>query len=120
MAINAESWLVVSVVPGERTAENASSVVEDFKRRTAGRLMDLISTDGHPAYETAILEAYGETITPFRTGRRIRPKAPYNIAPKGLMYAVVENTRQKGSVVSFATRMIFGAMAAVVVALGMS
>ena len=76
MAFDAESRLVVSVVPGERTAEDVVAVVADFKRRTAGRLMDLITTDGYPAYEAAILDAYGETITPPRTGKRGRPKAP--------------------------------------------
>ena len=83
VAFDAESRLVISVVPGERTAENVVAVVEDFKRRTGGRLMDLITTDGYPAYEEAILDAYGETITPPRTGKRGRPKAPYKVAPKG-------------------------------------
>jgi hypothetical protein len=112
--------LIVSVIPGERTAENAAAVVEDFKHRTAGRLMNLITTDGHPAYEEAILNAYGETVTPPRTGERGRPRAPYKIAPKGLTYAVVEKTREKGRVVSIATRVVFGTMAAVAAALGMS
>jgi len=58
----------VSVVPGERTAENAVALVADFKRRTGGRLMDLITTDGYAAYEEAILGAYGVTVTPPRTG----------------------------------------------------
>jgi IS1 family transposase len=120
VAFDPESRLVVSVVPGARTAENVAAVVEDFRRRTGGRLMDLITTDGYPAYEEAILDAYGETITPPRTGKRGRPKAPYKVAPKGLTYAVVEKTREKGRVVSIATRVVFGTMAAVVLALGMS
>jgi IS1 family transposase len=120
VALDAESRLVVSVVPGERTAENVVAVVADFKRRTGGRLMDLITTDGYPAYEAAILDAYGETITPPRTGKRGRPKAPYKVAPTGLTYAVVEKTRAKGRVVKVATRVVFGTMAAVVLALGTS
>ena len=111
---------MISVVAGERTAENVVAVVEDFKRRTGGRLMDLITTDGYPAYEDAFLEAYGETITPPRTGKRGRPKAPYKVAPEGLTYAVVEKTREKGRVVAIATRVVFGTMAAVIAALGMS
>ena len=79
VAIDAESRLVVSVVPGERTAESVVAVVEDFKRRTGGRLMGLITTDGYPAYEEAILAAYGETVTPPRTGKRDRPKAAYEV-----------------------------------------
>ncbi len=120
VAIDAESRLVVSVVPGERTAESVVAVVEDLKRRTGGRLMNLITTDGHPAYERAILEAYGETVRPPRTGKRGRPRAPFKVAPEGLSYAVVEKTREKGRVVSIATRVVFGTMAAVVAALGMS
>jgi IS1 family transposase len=120
VALDPEHRLVVSVVPGERTAENVVAVVEDFKHRTGGRLMDLITTDGYPAYQEAILNAYGETITPPRTGKRGRPRAPYKVAPPGLTFAVVEKTREKGRVVSIATRVVFGTMAAVIAALGMS
>ena len=120
VAFDPESRLVVSVVPGERTAENVVAVVEDFKRRTGGRMMDLITTDGYPAYEEAILDAYGDTVTPPRTGKRGRPKAPYQVPPKGLTYAVVEKVREKGRVVEVTTRVVFGTMAAVLLALGMS
>jgi len=112
--------LILSVVPGERTAENVMAVVEDFKRRTGGRLMNLITTDGDPAYEEAILNAYGETITPPRTGKRGRPRAPYKVAPNGLTYAIVEKTREKGRVVAIATRVVFGTMAEVTAALATS
>ena len=117
VAIDAESRLIVSVVPGERTAKNVMAVIEDFQRRTEGRLMNLITTDGYPAYEEAILNAYGKTITPPRTGKRGRPKSPFKVAPKGLIYAVVEKTREKGRVVSIATRVVFGTKAQVVAAL---
>lgn len=120
VAFDPESRLVVSVVPGERTAENVVAVVEDFKRRTGGRMMDLITTDGYSAYEEAILDAYGATITPPRTGKRGRPKGSYKVAPPGLIYAVVEKTRERGRVVKIATRVVFGTMAAVMMALGMS
>jgi len=120
VAIDAESRLVISVVPGERTSESVAAVVDDCKRRTGGRLMDLITTDGYPAYEEAILEAYGEMITPPRAGRRGRPQAPYKVAPEGLTYAVVEETRERGRVVAIATRVVFGTIAAVVAALGIS
>jgi hypothetical protein len=92
------------------------TLVEDVKRRTGGRLMDLITTDGYPAFEEAIRNASGETITPPRTGKRGRPRAPYKVAPEGLTYAVVEKTREEGRVVSLASRVAFGTMAA----LGMS
>jgi hypothetical protein len=112
--------LVLCVVPGERTAAKVVAVVEDVRRRTGGRLMDLITTDGYPAYEGAIPGAYGETITPPRTGKRGRPRSPYKVAPEGLTYAVAEKAREKGRVVSIATRVVFGTVAAVAAALGMS
>ena len=58
----AKSRLVKIGMRGPRRAdrpENVAAVVEDFKRRSGGRLMDLITTDGHSAYEEAILDAYG-------------------------------------------------------------
>jgi predicted ThiF/HesA family dinucleotide-utilizing enzyme len=42
------------------------------------------------------------------------------VATEGLTYAVVEKAREKGRVVSIATRVVFGTMAAVVAVLGMS
>ena len=82
--------------------------------------MNLITTDAYPAYKDAVLDAYGETVRPSRTGKPGRPKASYKIAPKGLTYAVVEKTREKGRVVAIATRVVFGTMAAVTAALRMS
>jgi hypothetical protein len=38
-------------VPGERSAENVAAVVQDFRRRTGGRVMNLITTDGYSAYD---------------------------------------------------------------------
>ncbi len=62
--------------------------------------MKLITTDEYPAYETAILQAYGQTIVPPRTGRPGRPRAPYKVAPQDLCYATVRKTRKKGRVLS--------------------
>jgi IS1 family transposase len=117
VAFDPESRLVVSVVPGKRTAQTAAALVADFRRRTGGRLMGLITTDGHPAYEEVILDAYGETVTPPRTGRRGRPRAPYKVSPEGLTYAVVEKAREKGRVAKVATRVVFGTIKAVAAAL---
>jgi hypothetical protein len=57
VAFDPEHRLVVSVVPGERSAANVAEVVEDFKRRPAGRAMNLMTSDGDSASETAILDA---------------------------------------------------------------
>jgi IS1 family transposase len=120
VAFDPEHRLIVCVVPGERTAETVTAVVGDFKRRTGGRLMNLMTTDGYSAYEGAILDAYGQTVTPPRTGKPGRPRSPYKVPPPGLTYAVVEKTRAKGRVVEVVTRVVFGTMAAVTAALGLS
>ena len=112
--------LVVSVVPGKRTSEKVRQLLNDFKERTAGRLMNLITTDEYPVYETEILEAYGETVVPERTGKPGRPQQPYKIPPAGLQYATVHKTREKGRVTKIDSRVIFGTVATVMAALALS
>jgi hypothetical protein len=79
--------------------------------------MRLMTSDAYPAYETAILDAYGEQVTPPRTGKPGRPKKAFKTPPAELVYATVEKVRKKGRVVEILTRVIFGTMAAVVTAL---
>jgi hypothetical protein len=102
----------VAVVPGARDAEATEALVGEFRRRTGGRAMRLMTSDAYPAYETAILDAYGETVTPPRTGRPGRPRGAYKVPPKGLVYATVEKVKKKGRVVEILTRLVFGTMAA--------
>jgi hypothetical protein len=99
---------------------NTEALVKDFHRRTAGRVMNLMTSDDYPAYETAILGAYGMTVSPPRTGKPGRPKAPYQAPPPGLTYATVTKKRRKGRVVEVGTRVVFGTVAAVLLALGLS
>ena len=120
VAFDPEHRLVVSVVPGKRTAENTQALVDDFKRRTGGRLMQLITSDEYASYETALLEAYGETVVPERTGKPGRPRSPYKVAPEGLNYATVHKTREKGRVVKVECRVVFGLVAAVLAAVALS
>jgi IS1 family transposase len=120
VAFDPEHRLVVAVVPGARDVENTEALVTEFRRRTGGRTMDLMTSDSYPAYETAILHAYGETVTPPRTGKPGRPKAPYTAPRAGLTYAAVEKRREKGRVVEILTRVVFGTMAAVAAALARS
>ena len=112
--------LVVAVVPGRRTAENAFALVDEFRRRTSGRAMGLITTDEYAPYREAILRAYGETVTPPRTGKRGRPRASYKVAPASLLYATVHKTRAKGRVVKVEPRLVFGTEAALKAALARS
>jgi hypothetical protein len=117
VAYDPEHRLVVAVVPGARDVEGTEAVVGEFHRRTGGRTMRLMTSDAYPAYETAILDAYGETITPPRTGKPGRPKGPSKVPPAGLVYATVEKVKAKGRVVEILIQVVFGTMAAVAAAL---
>ena len=57
VAFDPEHRLVVSVVPGKRSEDHVRLLVDDFKRRTGGRLMNLMTSDEYPAYRQAIAEA---------------------------------------------------------------
>lgn len=117
MAIDPETRLVVSLVVGKRTEGATHTLVADFRRRTGGRVMRLITSDEYPVYESAIRAAYGQVVTPPRTGRPGRPRKPYTVVPAGVTYATVHQTRENGRVVAVSTRVVFGTCLAVVLAL---
>jgi len=94
--------------------------VQDFKKRTEGRIPNLITTDEYATYKTAILEAYGEEVIPERTGKPGRPKAPYRVPLADLKYATVHKTRKKGRVVKIDYRVVFGTLVAITAALALS
>lgn len=108
VALDPGHRLVLEVVPGKRTAENVDKLVAQVKRRTKGRMLNLITTDEYPPYREAILKTYGRTITPPRTGRSGRPRSPYRVPPADLRYATVHKTRRKGRVIKVDCRVVFG------------
>jgi len=120
VAFDPEHRLVVSVVPGKRTEEKVQQLVQDFKERTGGRIMNLLTSDEYPAYKTAIFDAYASEQPRARTGRPGRPRKPKKKLPKGLKYATVHKERHNGRVVKVSTRVIFGTVAAVLAALALS
>jgi IS1 family transposase len=120
VAFDAESRLVLAVVPGARDAESVEEVVGEVKDRTGGRVLELVTSDNYPAYETALLDAYGEEVTTTATGQPSRQMVPDKVAPAGMNYATVEKRREAGRVVEILTRVVFGTMAAVQAALAKS
>jgi hypothetical protein len=102
VALDPEHRLVLCAVPGRRTTERVRAVVTDTQRRTG---------------EAAPLDAYGVTVTPPRTGKLGRPKAPYKMPAPGLRYATVVKTRRKGHVVKVQFRVVFGSAVSVQAAL---
>jgi len=117
VALDAEHRLVVSLVTGRHSGEHVQLLVEDFHGRTAGRLMNLMTSDENPAYAEAILETYGEEFQPRRRGKRGRKPGPRKRPPKGLKYATVHKTRKNNRVVAVDRRVIYGTVTAIVAAL---
>jgi IS1 family transposase len=113
VAIDAESRLVLAVVPGARDAEAVEEVVGEVKERTGGRVLALATSDDYSAYETALLHAYGEEVETTAAGRPSRKMIPDKGPPPGMNYATVEKRREKGRVVEIVTRVVFGTMAAI-------
>lgn len=113
VAYDPEHRLVISTVPGKRTVKNVEKLVFDFKKRTGGRIMNLMTSDEYKPYKKAILKAYGRKDKPIKTGKRGRPKGSRLIPEKGLKYATVHKTRNKGRVVKIDLRTIFGSKAEV-------
>jgi IS1 family transposase len=117
VALDPETRLVVSRVVGKRTETATRTLVGDFHRRTGGRVMRLMTSDEYPAYATAIRDTYGQVVTPPRTGRPGRPRKPQTVVPPALTYATVHKERENNRVVRVSTRVVFGTVLAVAMAL---
>jgi hypothetical protein len=120
VALDPEHRLSVSAVVGRHAAEHVGLLVEDFHRRTAGRLMNLLTSDANPASAAAILASSGAAYQPRRQGKRGPRPAPRQRPPKGLPYATVPKTREKNRVVGVEQRVLDGTVTAVVAALAAS
>ncbi len=113
VGLDPETRLVVSLVVGKRTADATRALVRDFRRRTGGRVMRLMTSDEYPAYADAIREAYGVRVVPPRTGRPGRPRKAYTGADPRLVYATVHKEKENNRVVRVSTRAVFGTAVAV-------
>jgi hypothetical protein len=120
VALDAQSRLVLSVVPGRQSAEHTLLLVQDVARRTGGEPLDLFTSDENPAYAWALLEVYGQEVQPRRKGRVGRHPKPVKVPPKGLTYATVHKSRQKNRVVKVEARVVYGTKKAVQAALDRS
>jgi len=118
-----EHRLVVSVVPGKRTAANCRAAVADARRRMGGRVPRLVTTDEYPSYKPAIADVYGRRVVPLTVLPRPggRPRGPKKVVPPALNYAVVRKHRDAaGRVTKVTTEVVFGTDASVAAALKQS
>jgi IS1 family transposase len=107
VALDPEHRLVVSVVVGKRTEDNARQLVYEFRERTDGRFINLMTSDEYPAYAAAIAELYNET----------EPAGSRGGVPEWLVYATVHKTRQNNRVVKVDARLVFGTLVSLAAAL---
>jgi IS1 family transposase len=118
VAYDAEHRLVLAVVPGARSIENAEEIVQEVYDRTAGRDDVLLTSDEYPAYETAIDHVYAEPEPPKPPGTPgRRPVLPSRQAPPDLTYATVHKEREEGRVVAITLAVVLGTWQAVAAAL---
>jgi IS1 family transposase len=104
IALDPEHRLALSVVVGKRTEQNATQLVHELYERTDGRFINLISSDEHSAYATAIAQVYADPeVVP--TG-----KPDSERLPQELVYATAHKTRGKNRVVKVETRLVFGTL----------
>lgn len=108
VAYDPQHRLVLALVVGKRVDANAEMLLEQVKARLGGRCPALITSDGYPAYEGAILEVFGEWVTPPATGQPGRPALPRLEPPEDLCYGRVVKRRVGGRVVSVEEELVFG------------
>jgi hypothetical protein len=111
VAFDPEHRLVLSVVVGKRTDDNAHQLVHEVYERTDGRLLNLITSDEHPAYAQTIAAVYAEPET------KPSGAAAAERLPGWLVYATVHKTREKNRVVKVEARLVFGTLVSLAAAL---
>ena len=123
VAFDPEHRLVVTVVPGKRTAQNCRELVREFRQRTGGRIMRLMTSDEYPSYKVAIHDVYGLRSVPLVVLPRPsgRARAPRKRVPAELNYAMVHKHRDKnGHVTQIGLEVVFGSEESVATALKQS
>jgi len=100
--------LVIAVLVGEHTEEDAIRFLDRLRSRLAEACRPLLTSDSLPHYIKAILQVFGVWIRPRRKGNRGRFPKPRRAPSEALKYATVHKERKKGRVVSVTTRIVYG------------
>ena len=109
VAFDPEHKLVLAVVPGARTEENARAVVTEVKQRVNCDPPPLMTGDEYPAYATAIEEVFSEPMPAPARRQPGRPRVvPERRLPEAVIYATVHKHREDGRVIAVERRQVFG------------
>ena len=106
--VDVQSRLVVSLVIGKRSKDSVNQVVADFAGRTRNVPPTLTTTDDCSTYAETLLEQYGQTVFPEKTGERGRPSKPFKQWPPNAVYATVNKTFGKGAVTAVNRKLVHG------------
>jgi len=111
VALDAETRLVLDVIPGKRTADNSLQLVKSVYEKTKGRTDLLLTSDKYKPYKTAIEVVYAKEVQqPKKPGPGRPPKKPKKVMPDDLCYATVHKIRKQGKVVEVKRNVVFGTM----------
>jgi len=109
-AIEAESRLIISAVPGRRTLASCVALVQAVKDKTGGRTDLLFTSDEHSSYQTAIAKVYKipEPESTDKTAEAEGSTESEDKLPPDLCYATVRKTRKQGRVVEIVIALVMG------------
>ena len=78
------SKLVPAWVAGKRTRQESKMLIQRLQSSTDGHI-PFFTSDELPHYADALLEVYGQTVVPPRTGKPGRPRNSYKVPPDDLL-----------------------------------
>jgi IS1 family transposase len=108
VAYDPEHRLVLAVIPGARSIENAEAIVAAAKERLA-EPPRLMTSDEYASYESAIEAVFAEPVAPQPVRKPGRPPLlPQRQVPEGLAYATVHKEREKNRVVAVERTVVMG------------
>jgi IS1 family transposase len=109
VAFDPEHKLVLAVVPGARTEENARAIVTEVKQRVSCEPPPLMTSDEHPAYATAIEEVFSAPVPAPSRSKPGRPRVvPERRLPDNVIYATVHKHRENNHIIAVEQRQVFG------------
>jgi IS1 family transposase len=121
VAFDPEHKLVLAVVPGARTEENARAIVAEVERRVSCDPPPMMTSDEYPAYATAIDEVFSEPVPASPKRKPGRPRiVPERRLPEDVIYATVHKHRENSRVIAVEQRQVFGSPEALEEVLGES
>lgn len=99
--------MVVAFMVGKRTQENATLLLQRVEA-VSDHHIPFFTSDQLPAYEAALLEAYGRLEQPKLRGTRGRHPSPRLVPSPDLLYAQAVKRREGGRVVDVTHKVVFG------------